>query len=128
MLCSVCKKNMAVVFINNLDKDGKTNGKVTGLCLECAKKQGIDPLSNIMNEISNMSEEQMEEMSNQFSKMLNFQNPRIYLIFLVCSISHLFRIKKKVKMMKKLKMIKKALDQKKENIERLNILILLEKI
>lgn len=71
MLCSVCKKNMAVVFINNLDKDGKTNGKVTGLCLECAKKQGIDPLSNIVNEISNMSEEDMEAMSNQFNDMFN---------------------------------------------------------
>lgn len=71
MLCSVCKKNMAVVFINSLDKEGKSTGKVKGLCLECAKKQGIDPLSNIVNEISNMSEEEMEEMSNQFSDMFN---------------------------------------------------------
>ena len=71
MLCSVCKKNMAVVFINSLDKEGKSTGKVKGLCLECAKKQGIDPLSNIVKEISNMSEEEMEEMSNQFSDMFN---------------------------------------------------------
>ncbi len=71
MLCSVCKKNMAVVFINNLDKEGKPTGKVKGLCLECAKKQGIDPLSNIVKEISNMSDEEMEEMSNQFSEMFN---------------------------------------------------------
>ena len=46
---------MAVVFINSLDKEGKSTGKVKGLCLECAKKQGIDPLSNIVKEISNMS-------------------------------------------------------------------------
>lgn len=71
MLCSICKKNMAVVFINSLDKEGKSTGKVKGLCLECAKKQGIDPLSNIVKEISNMSEEEMEEMSNQFSDMFN---------------------------------------------------------
>ena len=71
MLCSVCKKNMAVVFINSLDKEGKSTGKVKGLCFECAKKQGIDPLSNIVKEISNMSEEEMEEMSNQFSDMFN---------------------------------------------------------
>ena len=71
MLCSVCKKNMAVVFINSLDKEGKSTDKVKGLCLECAKKQGIDPLSNIVKEISNMSEEEMEEMSNQFSDMFN---------------------------------------------------------
>ena len=71
MLCSVCKKNMAVVFINSLDKEGKSTGKIKGLCLECAKNQGIDPLSNIVKEISNMSEEEMEEMSNQFSDMFN---------------------------------------------------------
>ena len=71
MLCSVCKKNMAVVFINSLDKESKEKGKVKGLCLECAKKQGIDPLTNIVNEISNMSEEEMEEMSNQFNDVLN---------------------------------------------------------
>ena len=51
MLCSVCKKNLAVVFINKLDKDGKSTGETTGLCIECAKKQGIDPLANIMKEM-----------------------------------------------------------------------------
>ena len=71
MLCSVCKKNMAVVFINSLEKDGKSDGKVKGLCLECAQKQGINPLSNIIKEISSMSEEEMEDMSNQFNEMLN---------------------------------------------------------
>ena len=71
MLCSVCKKNMAVVFINSLDKKRKEKGKIKGLCLECARKQGIDPLTNIVNEISNMSEEEMEEMSNQFNEVLN---------------------------------------------------------
>ena len=60
MLCSVCKKNMAVVFINSLDKKRKEKGKIKGLCLECARKQGIDPLTNIVNEISNMSEEEIE--------------------------------------------------------------------
>ena len=39
MLCSVCKKNLAVVFINKLDKDGKPTGETTGLCVGCAKKQ-----------------------------------------------------------------------------------------
>ena len=71
MNLKMTKKNMAVVFINSLDKEGKSTGKVKGLCLECAKKQGIDPLSNIVKEISNMSEEEMEEMSNQFSDMFN---------------------------------------------------------
>ena len=54
MLCSVCKKNMAVVFINKLDKDGKPTNETTGLCIECAKKQGINPIENIMKEILNL--------------------------------------------------------------------------
>ena len=70
MLCSVCKKNLAVVFINKLDKDGKPTGETTGLCIECAKKQGIDPLANIMKEMSNMSEEDLETMSSQFDSMM----------------------------------------------------------
>lgn len=39
MLCSVCKKNAAVIFIN------KSNdaSQMEGLCYECAKKQGINP-------------------------------------------------------------------------------------
>ena len=71
MLCSVCKKNMAVIFINKLDKDGKQTDETTGLCVECAKKQGIDPLNSIMKEMTNMSEEDIENMSTQFDTMLN---------------------------------------------------------
>ena len=71
MLCSVCKKNMAVIFINKLDKEGKQTNETTGLCIECAKKQGIDPLSSIMKEMANMSEEDIENMSTQFDSMLN---------------------------------------------------------
>lgn len=66
MLCSVCKKNMAVVFINKLDKDGKPTNETTGLCIECAKKQGINPIENIMKEMANLSDEEMESMSSQF--------------------------------------------------------------
>ncbi len=71
MLCSVCKKNMAVIFINKLDKDGKQTNETTGLCIQCAKKQGIDPLANIMKEMTNMSEEDIENMSAQFDSMFN---------------------------------------------------------
>ena len=70
MLCSVCKKNLAVVFINKLDKDGKATGETTGLCIECAKKQGIDPLANIMKEMTNMNPEDLEAMSSQFDSMM----------------------------------------------------------
>ncbi len=70
MLCSVCKKNLAVVFINKLNKDGKPTGETTGLCVGCAKKQGIDPLANIMKEMSNMNEEDLENMSSQLDSMM----------------------------------------------------------
>lgn len=70
MLCSVCKKNMAVIFVNKLDKEGKATGETTGLCVECAKKQGIDPISNVMKEMENMSEEDLNNMTNQFNSLL----------------------------------------------------------
>ena len=70
VLCSVCKKNMAVIFVNKLDKEGKQTDETTGLCVECAKKQGIDPLANIMKEMEKISPEEMENMSQQFEEML----------------------------------------------------------
>ena len=39
MLCSVCKKNMAVIFVNKFDKDGKNPTLSEGLCVDCAKKE-----------------------------------------------------------------------------------------
>ncbi len=74
VLCSVCKKNMAVIFINKLDKDGKSTNESTGLCIECAKRQGIDPLANIMKEMEKISPEEMENMSKQFDEMLGGMN------------------------------------------------------
>ena len=41
MLCSVCKKNTAIVFYNNIDKDGKNT--LEGYCYDCAVKKGINP-------------------------------------------------------------------------------------
>ena len=69
MLCSKCKKNTAIIFINDLNKDGKES--INGLCYDCAKKQGIDPLevlskqNNILgNDIINLS-----DMSGQFESI-----------------------------------------------------------
>jgi len=70
MLCSVCKKNMAVIFINKLDKEGKNTGEPTGLCMECAQKQGINPMKNIMEEMEKITPEELENMSKQFDSML----------------------------------------------------------
>ena len=62
MLCSDCKKKQAVIYINKVEKsqDGLNSTKeVVGLCMECAKKRGIDPFSNITDAINNMSQEEL---------------------------------------------------------------------
>ena len=41
MICSVCNKNTAVVFLNKMENGKKT---VEGLCYNCAKEKGIKPI------------------------------------------------------------------------------------
>ena len=65
-LCSVCKKNTAVVFVNRII-DGKSN--LEGLCLACAKKRGINPLATMMKEYG-ASEEDIENMNKQFDEIV----------------------------------------------------------
>ena len=64
MLCSVCKKNAAVIFIN---KSNNPN-EMEGLCYECAKKQGINPLDALAKQ-ANLSDSDLENMSKQFESM-----------------------------------------------------------
>ena len=67
MLCSECKKNVAVIFTNK--KIGEEN-KLEGLCYSCAKKKGINPLE-VLAQQSNLSQEELEDMTSQFEKMFN---------------------------------------------------------
>ena len=48
MLCSICNKNTAVVFVNKKGEDGQT--KLEGYCYECAQKQGINPMQSLMKQ------------------------------------------------------------------------------
>ncbi len=66
MICSVCNKNTAVVFLNKYE-----NGKkiVDGLCYNCAKEKGINPL-DVLAKNANISSEELENMSNQFESIL----------------------------------------------------------
>ena len=66
MLCSVCKKNAAVIFINKSNDPSK----MEGLCYECAKKQGINPLDALAKQ-ANLSDSDLENMSKQFESMFN---------------------------------------------------------
>ena len=66
MLCSDCKKNTAVIFVNKQDENGKM--KTEGYCYECAKKRGINPL-NAFSNTSNLSESDLNNMTEQLNSM-----------------------------------------------------------
>jgi len=68
MLCSECNKNNAVVFINKQDAEG--NNSLEGLCYDCAKKRGINPIDNLMKQ-ANLSESDINNMTKQFESMFN---------------------------------------------------------
>ncbi len=67
MLCSVCKKNIAVIFTNK--KVGDKN-EFEGLCYSCAKEKGINPLE-VLSKQANLSEEELEDMTKQFETMFD---------------------------------------------------------
>ena len=66
MLCSVCKTNAAVIFINR----SNDINQMEGLCYECAKKKGINPLDALAKQ-ANLSDSDIENMSKQFESMFN---------------------------------------------------------
>ena len=66
MLCSDCKKNTAVIFINKQGPDNKT--EVEGLCYECAKKRGINPIDTMAKQ-ANLSDKDIQEITNKLDDM-----------------------------------------------------------
>ena len=131
ILCSVCKKNMAVIFLNKFDKEGKPTGETTGLCVECAKKQGIDPLSNIMKEMENISNKikkvigvvsgkggvgkslvtsMLAVLMIQMKILMIIQNQKLDLVF------QIYLVIKKIQTMTKKKIKKKGKKEEKQNI------------
>ena len=67
MLCSICNKKPAVVFINKVE-NGKNS--LEGLCYSCAKEKGINPLE-IMSQNANISQEDLNQITEQFGSILN---------------------------------------------------------
>ncbi len=63
--CSVCNKNIAVVFTTIIE-NGKSEMK--GLCIECAKKMGIPVIDQIMQQ-TGMSSEDVENLTEQMNEM-----------------------------------------------------------
>lgn len=66
--CSICKKNIAVIFITKV-----VNGKQEpiGLCMQCAQKQGIAPLNHILQQ-TGLTPQDIENLSNQMMSL--FEN------------------------------------------------------
>lgn len=65
MLCSVCKKEQAVIFINDPTK--KDPKHVTGYCLNCAKEKGINPLQSVLGD----NDIDLKNVAEQFESMFN---------------------------------------------------------
>ncbi len=66
MLCSVCKKNTAVIFVNKQEKDGKS--ELEGLCYDCAKKRGINPIDTMARQ-ANLSDKDIQDLTNKLDDM-----------------------------------------------------------
>ncbi len=66
VLCSKCKKNMAVVFVTKMEHGKEVS---EGLCFNCAKEMGIKPFDKLLGQFG-ISEEDFANMNEQFSEMM----------------------------------------------------------
>ena len=67
MLCSVCHKNMAVIFTKKIDGD---KASTEGLCMECAKAKGINPIDLLVKQ-AKLSEDEIQDLTSQFEGVFN---------------------------------------------------------
>ena len=65
-LCSICNKNLAVVYINKLE-----NGKnvMKGVCMDCAKTMGLPVMDKMMKQLG-MTEEEFSLVNDQMKNMI----------------------------------------------------------
>lgn len=61
MMCSRCKKRMAVVFVTRMEGDKTVN---EGLCLTCAKELGIKPVNDLVEQMG-ITDEDVENVNNE---------------------------------------------------------------
>ena len=61
VLCSKCKKNIAVIYVSRIE-NGET--KSEGLCLKCASAMGVKPIDDMMRRMG-ISEEDLENLSEE---------------------------------------------------------------
>ena len=66
MLCSRCKKRLAVIYMTRLE-NGQSISE--GLCLKCAKELGLKPVDDLMNKMG-LSEEDLDKVSDQMMEAM----------------------------------------------------------
>lgn len=68
MLCSNCHKNMAVIFTKKIDGD---KSSMEGLCYNCAKEKGINPLEVLSKQSTILDGDNvnLEDMTSQFESI-----------------------------------------------------------
>ena len=71
MLCSRCKKRLAVVFMTRLEGDKTIN---EGLCLKCAKGLGLKQVDDIMHQMG-ISDEDLDHINDEMTDMLGQMLP-----------------------------------------------------
>ncbi|MCI8481995.1 MAG: ATP-dependent Clp protease ATP-binding subunit, partial [Clostridia bacterium] len=66
MLCSVCKKNTAIIFINKQKEEESSS--LEGFCYNCAKEKGINPLEVLAKQATFLEGDSvnLEDMTAQF--------------------------------------------------------------
>lgn len=66
MLCSKCKKRVAMIYVSRIE-NGETINE--GLCLRCAKEMGLAPVDDMMKKMG-ISDEDLDSISNEISELM----------------------------------------------------------
>ena len=108
MLCSECKKNAAILFYNKVE-----NGKETmeGLCYDCAKKKGINPLDVLskQSDLLNKDKINLNDMSKQLETVFKDLAENINLEDIENMVQLHLILKTKIVMMKMLQKLQEPL-------------------
>ena len=65
MMCSRCKKRMAVIFMTRMEGSNTIN---EGLCMRCAKELGIQPIKEMMEKMG-ITDETIDAMEEQMQQL-----------------------------------------------------------
>ncbi len=68
MLCSKCNKKPAIIFF---EKNESNNKKLEGLCYDCAKAEGIDPIETLSKQKEMLASQNgnLDDMKKQFESI-----------------------------------------------------------